>query len=160
MRPRAGVSLIELVAVIVVIGVSIPALLTGWADISWRSVQAESLADATSYGQALMEEVLSRRFDEVSVSPWTAAAQFAGGRQDENDENGRQDFDDIDDYQGFNESPAGGYVRSVSVNYMNLSGSSWQQSATVTDYKRVRVSVVRSGRAGANITLESLVAAP
>lgn len=160
MRPRAGISLIELVAVIVVIGVSIPALLTGWADISWRSVQAESLADATSYGQALMEEVLSRRFDEVNDPPWTAPAQFARARTDENDETSRQAYDDIDDYQGFNESLAGGYVRNVSVNYMNLSGSAWQQSAAVTDYKRVRVAVVRSGRAGANITLEALVGSP
>lgn len=160
MSSRAGVSLIELVAVIVVIGVSIPALLTGWADISWRSVQAESLADATSYGQALMEEVLSRRFDEVTIAPWTAPAQFACARSDENDETSRLKFDDIDDYQGFSEPLTGGYVRSVSVDYLNLSASAWQQSATATDYKRVRVAVVRSSRAGTNITLETLVGAP
>ena len=143
MRGR-GFTLIELVVIITVVAVAIPALLNTWAGISWRSMQSEFIADADIYTRELMEEIKIKRFDETTQRQWTDAILFGCGRPDENDEVGnRTRFDDIDDYHGYADAP-GGFNRSVNVSYVNLTGSNWQDAAGPTDFKRVRVSVSRA----------------
>jgi type II secretory pathway pseudopilin PulG len=143
----SGFTLIELVVIIVVVAIAIPALLNTWAGISWRSMNSEFIADADIYLRELMEEIKVKRFDEVTSRPWTASSLFASGRSDETEEvNNRTRFDDIDDYNGYADS-TGGFNRSVNVSYVNLTGSNWQDVAGPTDFKRVRVSVDRARNA-------------
>jgi MSHA pilin protein MshD len=156
MSSRRGVSLIELVSVIVVVGIAVPALLTVWADISWRSVRSEALSDSALYAHDLMEEVRSKRFDEADEPPWTATAQFSCRRPDETNETGRNLFDDVDDYDNFTETAGPGYQCSVRVDYMQLNGTVWQPAGSVTDFKRIAITVARGGRVNTQVKSESI----
>ena len=126
---QRGVNLIELVAVLVVAGIAIPVLMTMWANISWRSVGSENVADTTFYARALMEEIKSKRFDQKTTSPWTSSASL-GFDAGENRADSRT-FNDVDDYINTNDLnvivPAPGYIRSASVEYVFLNAAnSWQ----------------------------------
>lgn len=153
-----GFTLIELVAIIVVAGLAIPALLTGWANLSLRSVQSEALADASLYATELVEEIATKRFDEAGEAPWTQAGLFGGGRTDESDEDGRGEFDDVDDYHGYNDTVSG-FLRQVSVSYVALSGNTWQDSPAVTDFKRIQVRVGRQAPGIGNVTMVTMSSA-
>jgi type II secretory pathway pseudopilin PulG len=157
-RQAKGLSLIELVVAIIVIGLAIPALTRNWFDITKRSIQSEELFDSTSYGEQLMEEIKSKRFDERTEPPWTPENFFAAQRADETYEiNNRTRYDDVDDYDGFSEALSGSYRSSVQVSYVNLTGTAWQQIAgDETDFKRVIVSISRAdGRA--NTTMNAVI---
>ncbi|MCU0651193.1 MAG: hypothetical protein MUC52_03055 [Candidatus Omnitrophica bacterium] len=150
-----GISIIEMVIAIVVVGLAIPPLARNWFDVTTRSIRSERSADAAFYGQELMEEIRTKRFDEEINPPWTTAAQFGAKRPDENDETTRAKFDDVDDFAGYNDT-LNGYRRWVAVNYANITASTWQSAAAETDFKRVAVSVTRNGTAATNITLTTV----
>ncbi|MFH0790598.1 MAG: type II secretion system protein [Candidatus Omnitrophota bacterium] len=177
---KKGITLIEMVTVIVVLAVSIPILLTTWADIAWRSSRSEVLADAAFYAQELMEEIKTRRYDEMTVSPWTSAANF-GSEAGEN-RNNKNTFDDIDDFVTSGPAsctdpsvltPAGGYTRSVSVDYVRLNLSTWEScgsllacgaATTCTGcneccYKRITVTVSRTDNLVRNVNLVTIMSA-
>lgn len=65
---KKGFTLMEMLAVIVLMGAAIPPLLTMWADIAWRSGRTEAIADAQFYAQELMEEIKSKSFDERKIN--------------------------------------------------------------------------------------------
>lgn len=162
-----GLTIIELVVVIVVLGLAIPPLLTMWANVAWRSAASELLADSTFYAQQLMEEIKSKNFDENQSPPWTSSASF-GPDGAEN----YPDFDDVDDFNGRLDSPASGFTRSVTIDYIRLSGSAWQACGSVNCaavstcancneccYKRVTVTVLRSSGSAIPASLTALVSA-
>ena len=157
---KQGITLIEMVAVIVVLGIAIPPLLTSFGDIAWRSGRAESMADGSFYAQELMEEVKSKDFDENSIRPFTHSSGFSSADPGES-KNNASTFDDVDDYAGCTDaavtSPASGYSRSVGVDYVYLNGSNWTACGSVTCttstncstcaaccYKRITVTVSRT----------------
>lgn len=171
-----GLTIIELVVVIVVLGLAIPPLLTMWANVAWRSSKAEALADATFYAQELLEEVKSKNFDEneASAAPWTSSANF-GPDAGENSNN-RATFDDVDDFVGCTDTtvttPASSYSRSVAVNYVLLNATTWEACGAVTCaaastctncseccYKRITVTVSRTDSVGTSASVTALVSA-
>jgi prepilin-type N-terminal cleavage/methylation domain-containing protein len=140
-----GITLIEMVIAIVIVGIAIPVLIRNWADVTMRSVESETISDAAFYAEQLMEEITSKRFDERTEPAWTAANLFGAQRADESDEaNNRTRFDDVDDYNGFTEPLPRSFVSLVSVQYANLTGTTWQAVASgTTDFKRVTVNISR-----------------
>ena len=178
MKPvtNKGITLIEMIVVIVVLGIAIPPLLTMWANVSWRSSRSEALADASFYAQELMEEVKTKRFDENTTSPWNTALGInptTKGLDTVNNETAvnKTNWDDVDDFNGYLDTPATGYNRSVTVNYANLTGTSWQTcnptscvaASNCTNcneccYKHIAVSVSRAN-AAYNVTLVTIVSA-
>jgi type II secretory pathway pseudopilin PulG len=156
-RGAKGLTIIELVTVIVVLGLAIPPLLTSWANIAWRSVRSESLADATFYAQALMEEIKSKRFDENTSSPWTSPLGPEPGESRAGI--GASAYDDVDDFNGCSDSPATRYNRSATVDYAALSGTTWQNSGSITNFKRIAVTVSRSDGLAKDVNLVTIVAA-
>lgn len=149
---RKGLTIIELVVVIVVLGLAIPPLLTMWANVAWRSAASEFLADSAFYAQTLMEEIKSKNFDENASSPWSAALGPEGGETYPN-------YNDVDDFNGYTNSPAAGYTRSAAIDYVRLSGSTWTTSASATDYKRIVVTISRASGHVIPVTLTALVSA-
>ena len=168
---KKGFTLMEMLAVIVLMGAAIPPLLTMWADIAWRSGRTEAIADAQFYAQELMEEIKSKSFDERKINDtgprWSNPGEFGvfdGG------ESARADFDDVDDFSAYSDIPSSGYSRSVAVDYVRLSASNiWQNCAlacsnTITNcstcdqccYKRITVTVSRGGMVN-NISLTTIV---
>ncbi len=157
-----GITLIEMVAVIVVLGMAIPTLLTAFSSAAWRASRSENIADATFYAQQLMEEVKSKRFDESVTPPWTRTLGSDGGET-------YPDYDDVDDFNGYADTPAAGFTRSVVVDFVRLSGSTWGNctfagncvaAATCTNcneccYKRVQVTVANNSTG--NVTLVNIV---
>jgi MSHA pilin protein MshD len=153
-----GITLIEMVAVIVVLSLAIPALLTMWADVAWRSVRSEAIGDAAFYAQQLMEEIKSKRFDENDSSPWTSNLGPEPGETITG--TGDSSFDDVDDYNGYSDNPAIDYSRSCTVDYVELSDSTWQAATSPpTDFKRIRVAVWRTDNLVSDVSLVTIVSA-
>jgi Tfp pilus assembly protein PilE len=175
---RRGVTLIELVVIIVVLGLAIPVLLSNWANVAWRSIRSEGVTEAAFFSQELLEEIRSKRYDEATVFPWSASANFSLADPTEN-KNDRRTFDDIDDYVQATDpvitSPSPGYLRAAALEYVNLSSTGvWQacslpnicSAAAVTDcascnqccYKRITVRVSRADRLIDNVTVSTIMA--
>lgn len=175
MKPaiRKGLSLIEVVFVIMILGVSIPVLLRVWADLGWRSSRSEVISDATFYAQQLLEEIKSKRYDENDDTPWTSSANF--GPDTGESSNNADTFDDVDDFVGCTDPrvtiPATNYTRSVNVEYYRLNGSTWEacgQAVTCVNplncancndccYKRIVVTVSRSDNLVKDVKLATMV---
>ncbi len=170
-----GINLVELVAVLVVIGIAIPVLLAMWANISWRSAGSENIADATSFARALMEDVKSKRFDQNTISPWTSSANL--GIDSGENKASAGTFNDVDDFIDSTDAnittPAPGYIRSASVAYVYPDVSNtWQNCSLPVNcagvgnctscneccYKRVTVNVRRADGMLDNVTLTTVVA--
>ncbi len=166
-----GISLIEMIITIVILGLTIPVLLNMWSDVALRSARSEALADALFYGQQLMEEIQSKKFDQHTAAPWsdTLGPDNAETRLG----TGNAGFNDVDDYNGYSDSPAPGYSRCVTVDYVALSGTAWNGTCSpntpsgctpasctagnVTDYKRITVRVDRNDSLVKDIVLALVV---
>jgi len=96
---QAGFSLVETVITIVVIAISLAAI-SGSMNLSLkRGADPIWQARAVQMAQSYMEDILALRFQEDAVAGGGAVASC---RVDgpENGETSRDDFDDVDDYQG------------------------------------------------------------
>jgi hypothetical protein len=165
----------EVVAIIVIAGAAIPTLLAMWSSVSWQAVRSESLADASFFASGLMEEVVSRRFDENIASPRSATL---GSDSAETSSNAAT-FDDVDDFVGATDAavttPAPGFIRSVSVAYVVPNGSGgWDNcpggscsnvepcpscctTCAQCCYKRVTVTVARSDALPVSVSLSTII---
>jgi len=172
---RGGITLIEMVVVILVLALAIPILLRLLGEADWQSVRTAALADATFYAQRLMEVIRSKAYDEKIFStypPFTDSTALGPdtGETCSGLDTGSCTYDDIDDFNGYTVSPAGGYTYNVTVTYALLSGTTWTDCATpitctaVTDcttcaqccYKRIDIKVSRNDNLVKNVELVSI----
>jgi len=119
MKTTKSITLIELVIAIVVFAVAIPPLLGMVSDVVRKHTQGETVYKATVLGRDLLEEILTKRFDEKTTKTggeWSTIGPDAG-------ETDVSDYDDVDDYDGLNEEPISGYTREVSVHYVDPDNS-------------------------------------
>ena len=147
---KKSLTLIELVITIIVLGVAIPPLLRMVSDVMTKYARGEITYKATVLGRDLLEEILTKGFDEKSTKTggeWSPIGPDAG----ETDES---EYDDVDDYDGFDDEPISGYARTVSVHYVDpdnspascLNGTQnypldcYKDDKTL-DYKRVDITV-------------------
>jgi prepilin-type N-terminal cleavage/methylation domain-containing protein len=168
---KRGMTFMELIAALVVAGIAIPALLTIWSTISWQSVRSEGAQDASIYAQGLMEEIVSKQFDEQDESPWSTAL----GRDGENVANAST-FNDLDDFINTTDpritTPGPGYSRWVNVEYVLLNATNTWGACVPTPtcgpvsnctacneccYKRITVNV-KKNNLPANVSLTTIVA--
>lgn len=138
---------------IVVFGLAIPALTRNWYDVTVRSSRSEAMADAGFYAAQMMEEITARRFDEEWNPPWTPEAQFGP----ETGENGWDAFDDVDDFDGYANTTADGFTRTVEVGYIGLNGGQWEAAAEGSNFKRVVVRVSKPQTGVVNVTMTTIV---
>jgi Tfp pilus assembly protein PilV len=144
-----GMTLMEMVVIIVVIGIAIPVLMRMWSDIAISSADSETISDVTFLAQELMEEIKSKRFVDPEEPDNTALGPNGG------------DKDDVDDYNNATpETLAGGYTRKVNVRYryVDPADNAWKDSSSVTDYKYIRVTVESSKTTGGSFPLSTIVA--
>lgn len=98
-----GYSLIELVITIVVIGIALSALSTSLFSAVGRNADPLWQSKATQLSQAYLDEILSMRYQEDSLLGGGAVGTcLATGP--EVGETSRSLFDDVDDYNGLNET--------------------------------------------------------
>lgn len=93
-KTQRGVTLVELVIAIALIGVAAAALLTALASLSGRSVDPLKRSQATAIAEAYLEEILAKPFTDPSLDPATGAACPASAPA------GRANWDNICDYTG------------------------------------------------------------
>ncbi len=139
-----GFTIIELIIVIVVLGIALPPLLFTVSDTLEDNVKVRTIQTASVLGRSLLEEILSKRYDENTSSPWSNPLGPNGGET-------RATYDDIDDFDGFTENPISGftgYSSSVTVYYVNpdTAGLDTAQpdSSNTLDYKRIDVTITHA----------------
>lgn len=138
-RTDSGFSLIELIVslviLIVIFGLIFP-VLTGY---KLSNARMELNTKAIFIAEQLMQEILSKQYDENGTSPWTSTASFGGDLDDVT-------RDDIDDYAGYtNSSISGfpGFTESVRVFYVSPAVLNDSVNAA-TDIKKIMVTVTHS----------------
>ena len=169
MKSRSsGVTLVELVIAIVVIGIGLAALMAIITNLTGRSadpvIQQQSYAIAQSY----MEEILSQPFcdpNDFSIDCHTACVASAcgscsGSTTPSGAAETRATYDDVCDYNSINNQPASdingaipslsGYSVTVTVNDtgVNFNGLNSNSGQVV----RIQVGVTHSGGYSTNLT--------
>ena len=130
---NSGFSLIELVAGIVVMAFALTFLSTLFFSDPGRSVRPLIQIRAVEFGQSLMDEILSKKFDQLTPEGGApACATCSGTMGSDAGETGRSDYNDVDDYDdycspgspvaledAFGNLPAGfsGFTMSICVDY-------------------------------------------
>jgi MSHA pilin protein MshD len=125
--PRVkGFTLIELVVGIVVMAVALTLLATLFFSTAGRSVEPMLQIRAAEFGQALMEEILAKPFDETTplgglpaCTVCTASGSFGS------DGESRANYDDVDDYHDSCGSPTA-IVNALGTPVDNFSGYSME----------------------------------
>lgn len=143
-----GFILIEASISYIVLSLALVALVPMFI-LSMRANKAsEKVAVATHLCQELLEEVRLHRWDEATPAPAVhIAAGGALGVDAGETASDKRTFDDVDDFDGWTESPPqdpvmrplaafATYSRSVAVGYLN---ASFQPAGAPTDLKRVSV---------------------
>ncbi|MBU1006299.1 MAG: type II secretion system GspH family protein [Candidatus Omnitrophica bacterium] len=156
MKQESGITLIEIVMVMVLIGLVVPPLLGMFSDVTKKSAQAELISTANSLARSLLEEIVSKEYDENGSSPWSNPLGPDSG------ESSRNNYDDMDDFDGFSESSISGFPgfsRTAVVYYVNPDDSDLDtpqpDSYNTLDYKRVDV-VISHSLIG-NTTMSSVI---
>ncbi len=145
-KTTAGLTLLELVLAIVIVGAAMVPLANLLAVTLRPIYRDETITQAIRTGRGLMDEVLSKWFDENRVNNASPIGPDAG-------EVGRSQYDDVDDYHGFSENLPGGFTRSVSVRYLkanqNVFDPVYELTQTGTPgvdfYKEIVVTVTGHG---------------
>lgn len=104
-----GFSLVEIIITIVIIGIALTAAVAGWGTIARHSADVMWQTRVSYLGQAYLEEILSRRYDELTplggspiCAPCTAEGSFGADSGEI-----RSTFDDVDDYHNLSENAVG-----------------------------------------------------
>ncbi len=146
---RRGITLIECaVSTAIIAGMTVTALTTVAFSVRAQGKAAERAAGAM-YADALVAEIVSQSY----ADPSAAIAVF--GPEPGEGTASRVNWDDVDDYAGWTESPlqnkdgtvianTTGWKRSVEVAYVSTSNVS-SASATDTGCKRITVTVRHNG---------------
>ncbi len=92
-----GFTLIELVITIVILGIAMSPLLVMYGNIVVKSTESQVMRVSSFLGQDLMEEILSKRYDENEGGNWTQKINL-GCVVDGEDPTNKNTFDDVDDF--------------------------------------------------------------
>jgi len=158
-RNERGLTLIELVVVITVMVVAIPPLTSLYTEVAAASVDETYQTAAVSLADSLMEEIVSKAFEDPDLSEGSFATEEAS----------RAAYDDVDDFDGLSNSPPqaidgadlddyGGITRSVTVDNVTILAPDPVTPETdgSTPMKRIEVKVVWTGGRGGELTLSTL----
>ena len=160
-KSRSGFSLIEIIMIIVVVSIAIPALLILVGGEAGRGVEPELRITATNVAQQLMDQIMTECWDEsaVSGSACTGTVSYSALQSDAPEVAfSIATYDDIDDYTaGVPAVNVGGvsYSRSVQVCYvpdtaLNSISPCVILGSTGTNYKRIAVTVTAPPGTGWN----------
>lgn len=158
-RARRGTTLIEAVMAIVVMGISLPPLVGLFREVSMHSVDDTYQSVALAHAEALMEEIVSKEFEDPDLS----AGSFG------TEEGTRAQYDDLDDFDGLSNSPPesldgtdlddyGGFSRSATV--VNVTDGDPDPTSPEadgsTELKHITVTVTWTAGRGGELSLSTL----
>ncbi|MDD5746647.1 MAG: type II secretion system protein [Candidatus Omnitrophica bacterium] len=142
---------IEVLLAVVILGLVLIPLLSQFYIGFQANITSELVTQAADLADDLIEEIKGRRFDENLFPDEPVNPNALGTDADENPSQ-RATFDDVDDYNGWQENPPQTvtgtvlgdfslFSRSVTVDYVRLNSAKWEHSETSTYYKRIIVTV-------------------
>src|SRR3989338_7748134 len=164
-REERGFTILELAMSMLLLSFVLLSLIKVFGDISMLSVKPEYRNIQTMLAQELLEEIRSKRFDEVTTKDangnWSSTLGVDSGETSGT----KSTYDDVDDFNGYSEtmsSPYVGFTRSVVVSY--VAGSDLDTSLTIPlpisddwtpNFKKVTVTV--SNSTVSSLTMETVV---
>jgi MSHA pilin protein MshD len=128
-KNQQGFTLVELVVGIVVMAIALTLLSTVFFSNPGRSVEPLLQMRAAEFGQALMDEILSKKFDQMTPEGGIPACTTCSSTMGPDAGELRSDYNDVDDYHtcgnpialadALNNLPANfiGYTMDVCVRY-------------------------------------------
>lgn len=166
LRCKRGFTFLEIVLAVALLAVALPPLLHLFAETAVTGAKVDSLPRASALASELMEEIKSRKFDELASKNgngnWSTSLGIDAGENAAN----KSTFDDVDDFNGWSQNFGpnfSNYTATVSVSYvssndlntpMTIPGpvpNNWTPS-----YKRIVVTVSNAALAG-SIQLATVV---
>ena len=136
--------------IMIVAAIAIPALLFILGEGAKQGAYSELQVTATEVGQALMEEIKTKQWDQNSPIPPGAYSTPLGPEGETRTACtglSATPFDDVDDYNGYFEPcPWNGasFTTSVLVCYVQPAALDTCVDPTTTDYKRIQVDVTNT----------------
>jgi MSHA pilin protein MshD len=158
-RDQRGVTLIDLILVIVIIGLAVPPMMGLLIQSTQSSTFGITATRGNSLGSTLLEEIRSKAWDENGG----AASATLGPESGET----RSTYDDVDDFHGFNESPPkdslgnavtgfDGFRQQVSVCYVASTDLDTCLGSGTSNYKRITLTITEpEGRTSQIVTVIS-----
>ena len=156
-RDKRGVTLIDLILVMVIVAIAIPPILGLLIQVVRGNTFGVTVSHSNSLASTLLDEIRSKQWDQTDPTPSVTLGP---------DAETRTTYNDVDDFDGLDESPpqdslgnplAGfnGYRQQVSVCYVtNTDLNTCVGGPTI--YKKVTVTVTDpEGRATERVTLFS-----
>lgn len=151
---NSGFTLIEIIMIMIVAAIAIPALLFILGEGAKQGTYSELQVTATEVGQAMMEEIKTKLWDHNSpIPPGAYTTPLAlEGTECRTNCTGLQCganpiFNDVDDYNNYPETcPWNGasFTTSVLVCYVQPAALDTCVDPTTTDYKRIQVTVTNA----------------
>lgn len=149
---KKGFTLIEVIMVIVLLGIMLPGIMMYFIQGVKDSVDSQRRTTAIFLAEGLMEEIRSKRWDEVAViNAICSNASVIGSDVGES----RINYDDIDDFnnpistplvnsQGVAMPVGQGFNQQVTVSYVNFAALDAPVGGP-TCYKRIQVDITDTG---------------
>ncbi|MBI3541049.1 MAG: hypothetical protein HY073_02790 [Deltaproteobacteria bacterium] len=125
-KKNAGYTFIEIVLAITLLAIALPPFLTWFSNLSMTGARAANLPTAVVLGSNLMEEIKSKKFDELVSKDINGNWSTVLG-PDTGEVGDKTKFDDVDDFNGWSQgfgSAYPGYTASVVVSYVSSSNLS------------------------------------
>ena len=91
----AGFSLVEIAVLVTIVSLAVPPIVSLLGQTLIDSTKANRTAQATQLARSMMEEILSKEYED----PQAPSGSFG------TEESSRIDYDDVDDYDGYTQSP-------------------------------------------------------
>ncbi len=146
-----GFSLAEILVSVVVITVALVPLITILGQGVKRGKDPQRITVAQMLAQDIMEEIVCKLFDETPTTPHSTAQLGPDTGETRPGAPTTRNYDDVDDYDGYTESPPRevdgttmpeytGYTRSVVVDYVSETNLDLVSTA-ITRFKRITVTV-------------------
>lgn len=140
---QSGATLVELVMTIVIISIAVAGVVGAFATIAGRSADPLNETRAVELAQLYLDEILTKKYDEGT--PEGGVPVYSGSCRvgvDGSSES-RGTFDDVDDYNKLEESPANILTSSVGYNGFTVSVAITCAGAEigVPDAKRIDVTI-------------------
>ncbi len=160
---KKGFTLIEVIMVIVLLGIMLPGIMMYFIQGVKDSVDSQRRTTAIFLAEGLMEEIRSKRWDEVAVINATCSNASVIGT----DAEARIGYDDIDDFNNLNNTPPidsqgaamaaiyAAFQQQVTISYVNPAALDTAVGGP-TCYKRILVTITDTGSAE-TISLVSLM---
>ncbi len=106
-KRQQGLTLIELVAVIIILAIALAGVTAAISGAISRSSDVLLETRAVALAQSYLDEILAKRFDEFTaprgIPPCRSNCTDEVSFGPDSGESGRADYDDVDDYHGLDE---------------------------------------------------------